>query len=174
MILELSIRNQILTSTYKINRNKTFEIYRGFFINPYIYQRYDTKHKGNVIQKIIRSKEIPNNHEKFTKLIHSLYLSNLMDFMLTNKQFYSNKEVLNLFYTIKPANKQEFEQFKKKRALILGLRNDVMHFNFESFEQNREIYLEALTMFEMHIGCKFSESTTLWISAGVAHCAALQ
>lgn len=161
MILEITIRDRLLFATEKIIGNETFKTYKNFFINPYIYKQYDTKYKGNRLQKIIKDKNLLDNHDKFVKLIYSLYLSHLLDFILTNKQFYSNNEILKLFYSIKPGSKKEFEVFKKKRILIQKLRNDIMHFNFESFEQNREEYIEALCIFEIHIGCSICKLHSL-------------
>lgn len=123
-----------------------------FFINPYIYEKYDTRINDNRILKIIKNKNL-NKKEKFVKLINSLYLSHLLDFVLTYKQFYSNAEVLQSFYNLKPRNKEEFKLLRKYKALINNLRNDIMHFNFENYEINKNNYLEALNLFEKHIGC---------------------
>jgi hypothetical protein len=161
MILEITIRNRLLFATQKVNANETYKIFKGFFINPYIYEKYDTRNKGNVLQKIIKNKEIPDNHEKFTKLINSLYLSHLLDFVLNYKQFYLNKEIKNLFYFRKPETNEAYLLLSKKRLLIQKLRNDIMHFNFESFERNRESYTEALCLFEIHIGCSICKLHSL-------------
>lgn len=152
MHLEITIRNRILFSTEKIYGNSSFSEFKNFFINPYVYEQYDTKSKSNRLLKIIKNNEFSNN-EKFIRLINTLYISHLLSFSLKYKQFYSNKEILNLFYFIKPENAQAFKTLRKKSVLIKELRNDIVHFNFENYENNKENYLEALCLFEFHIGC---------------------
>ena len=153
MRLEIILRERLLFSAEKIYGDKTYEIFKEFFINPYIYERYDAKNSGNKILKIIKNKHFKKN-TKFVKLIYSLYLSHLLEFVLTYKQFYSNVKLLECFYKIKPKNKHEFQLLRKKRDLIKNLRNDVIHFNFENYEDNKENYLEALSLFEIHLGCQ--------------------
>lgn len=152
MRLEITLRQNVLCSTEKLYGNYAYVKFKTFFINPYVYEQYDTKNNGNRILKIINDKQIPNNY-KFLKLIHSIYLSHLLDFVLVHKQFYHDYELKKSFYAILPESNKDFKIFSKKRVLIKSLRNTIFHFNFEDYEENKESYLEALSLFELYLGC---------------------
>ncbi|OGI04271.1 MAG: hypothetical protein A2Y25_09365 [Candidatus Melainabacteria bacterium GWF2_37_15] len=159
MSLEITIRTKLLNSVEAVYGTNSFNQFKSFFLNKYVYREYDTR-KGNRLLKIINDNQVSDN-EKFVRLINSIYLSHLLDLVLNYKQFYLNQEIKKTFYYVKPENDKGYKVLSEKRIVIKNLRNDIAHFNFENFVKNRKEYLDALCLFETYIGCNICKLHSL-------------
>jgi len=148
MALEIIIKNKAINSIISVHGDDCLNQFLNFFNGKEIKKHYSNI-KENKIDKIL--KYTLSDREKFKKLIKLIYLNDILKLILTYKQF-CNDDIARLFYAKKPQNRESFEILKTSRFDIRDLRNDIAHYNFERYEQNKPKYLKTLMLFEIHLG----------------------
>ncbi len=86
--------------------------------------------------------------KKFITIINKMYLSDILFIVLHCEQF-QKEEITGNFYFKVP---EKFGVLINAKSSLLNLRNAIAHFNFKDYEKNKHEYLDALLLFEVHIG----------------------
>ncbi len=149
MRLELRIKQQLIKSLLPVYKENILNTFNKFFTNKNRLERYQTT-TGNIILSILKNPQITDIN-KFKKLINKLYLSDILVLVLNCKQFQLD-EISNAFYYKKP---EKYSFLINAKQDLQNLRNSVAHYNFKDYEQNKNVYNEALLIFEEYIGSSF-------------------
>lgn len=149
MALEIIIKEKATFSIISVYGDECLDKFSNFFNNKSVLKHYSDNY-DNKITSILRQNL--SEKEKFKKVFNLLYLNHVLKLTLTYKQF-CNEDIARLFYFKKPEN---FKSLKDSKNHIRDLRNDIAHYNFNRYEQNKQLYLKALMLFEIHIGCSIA------------------
>jgi len=101
----------------------------------------------NYIKDLLNSKQ--KDFKKIKILTEILYLRDFLNILTTYKLIYNNPMFEKNFYCLKPS----FNDVKKYSIRLANLRNSVMHFNFEDYEERRIEYVETLRFWEQQLSC---------------------
>lgn len=142
MRLELLIKEKAFLAIINCYGANSFEVFADFFTGLFSSKKYPGEKKN-----LINNNEI-NDNEKFKALVKCLYLPDLLNLILKHPKF-KTSEITDNFYVQLPVN---FNQLKKQRIWLRELRNDIAHYNFSSYAQNKIAYWNALLLFEKHLG----------------------
>ena len=148
MRLETNIKNGLINSLLPYYKEDIINQFNNFFTNKKRLERYKNK-DINKISSIIKNPQINSNSKKFISLINNvLYLSDLIFIFLYCEQF-RKSEIIDKFYYNVP---QKYEKLISAKENLLSLRNTIAHFKFKDFQVHKNEYLEALKIYEFHIG----------------------
>jgi hypothetical protein len=154
MALEIVVKERIVDSCLTIFGNDVLDEFNNFFNNKHILKCYNDG-ESNRIKRILFSEQTKN--DKFINLINILYLNHLLRLILTYNQF-KKEEITQILYYKKP---EKFQKLIDSKNLIKDLRNDIAHYNFKRYEENKQEYLKALILFEIHLGCNLAALSEL-------------
>lgn len=149
LYLEITMKDRVKRSCLQVYGENSITEFTNFFQNKNILKHYGDRN-SNKIKQILNSKQ--TKKEKFINLIDTLYLNHLLRLILTYNQF-CTEEIAEIFYYKKP---EKYQILKDSKNIIRDLRNDVAHFNFERYENNKQEYFKALILFEIHLGCNLA------------------
>ena len=149
MDLELRLKHRFLQTLLSVFKDKAF--YR---ITPFLKKkfknRYVKKNKDKQRDKLI---DLINSNKSDTAKLHQFiqmaYLSDIMTILKECKPIYQDSNFSNKFYCYKI----KFNNLKRYAALLVKLRNNIMHFNINSYRQNKKEYLIALSYWEKQVMC---------------------
>lgn len=146
MNLELLMKSKVISSMLPFYKEQIINLLYKFFTEKHRLERYNNKN-GNIILSILRNNQTLAVN-KFKYLINILYLSDILVLILNCKEFYP-EEITNNFYLVRP---EKFGLLIDAKENLTNLRNVIAHYNFKDYKKNRNNYLEALFLFEKHIG----------------------
>lgn len=158
--LELQIKHKICDSVLSYTTTNLFQEFNQFLWNPKIYEQYRNS-KGNNQFIEIRDGIIPEK-DKFVKLVNILYLRHAL-WMIFNEKIFRNPVVKYAFYNIVPT---EFKDLLKNRKNLVNLRNSIAHYDFNDYQINKIKYMEALILYEIHIGCSIGKYSMIPANLG--------
>ena len=143
MRLEMQMKQKLISSTLSYYKDNVIIEFQKFFYNKERLARYNHK-TGNSFLAILKNPQIQNESQKFIKLVNIMYLSDILFLFLCCRQF-RKPEIISKFYLKTP---EKYGPLLNSRNILLELRNAIAHYNFRDFEQNRDKYIAALTLFE--------------------------
>lgn len=143
MRLEMQIKKKVISAVLAYYKDDVIKIFERFFYNKDRLARYNNK-TGNAFLAILKNPQILTDSQKFIRLVNVMYLSDVLFLVLCCEQFRKD-EIVKTFYYKKP---EKYGLLTKSFRTLLELRNAVAHYNFKNFEQNRNEYIESLTLFE--------------------------
>lgn len=147
MRLEMLIKKKLISSLLGFYGDNVVTKFEKFFYNKERLKRYAHK-TGNSFIAILKNPQITKESQKFIRLINIMYLSDLLFIFLCCEQFRENEIIKNFYFNVP----EKYGSLVKNRQLLLDLRNAIAHYNFKDYEQNRQDYLDALVLFEKHLG----------------------
>lgn len=147
MRLEMQLKKMLISSVLNYYKDDVINVFQKFFNNKDRLSRYSHKN-GNSFLAILKNPQITTDSQKFIRLVNIMYLSDILFMVLCCEQF-RREEIINNFYFKVP---EKYGKLTSSRQKLLDLRNDIAHYNFKDYEQNRKEYLDALLMFEIHMG----------------------
>lgn len=146
MRLEIQIKRMLISSLLAYYKDDIILSFEKFFYNKERIRRYTNKF-GISYLAILKNPQM-QNHKKFIHIINKLYLSDILFLMLHCEQF-RKPEITNNFYFKIP---EKFGTLISAKESLLNLRNAIAHYNFKDYEKNKYGYLDALILFEVHMG----------------------
>lgn len=147
MRLEMQLKKMLISSVIAYYKDDVINVFEKFFYNKNRLSRYAYK-DGNSFLAILKNPQITKGSQKFIQLVNIMYLSDILFMVLCCEQF-RREEIINNFYFKVP---EKYGKLMSSRQKLLDLRNDIAHYNFKDYEQNRQEYLDVLLMFEVHMG----------------------
>ena len=147
MRLEMQLKRMLISSVIAYYKDDVINVFEKFFYNKNRLSRYAYK-DGNSFLAILKNPQITKGSQKFIQLVNIMYLSDILFMVLCCEQF-RREEIINNFYFKVP---EKYGKLISSRQKLLDLRNDIAHYNFKDYEQNRQEYLDVLLMFEVHMG----------------------
>lgn len=156
MRLEMQIKRMLISSVLTYYKDDVINVFEQFFYNKDRLNRYNHK-TGNAFLAILKNPQVPKGSQKFIRLVNIMFLSDALFLFLCCKQFHKT-EIVNNFYAKVP---EKFGLLTKSRLLLIDLRNTIAHYNFKDYEQNKYDYLDALLLFEIHMGSNIKGITKL-------------
>lgn len=147
MRLEMQIKRMLISSVLAYYKDDVINVFNKFFYNKDRLSRYNHK-TGNSFLAILKNPQITKGSQKFIKLVNIMFLSDVLFLILCCEQF-RKEEIIQNFYFRTP---EKFGMLRASRQLLLDLRNAIAHYNFKDYEQNKQDYLDALLLFEVHMG----------------------
>ncbi len=150
MRLELKIKQNAYIAVKKYYKDGSLEAFDKFFNNKRRKRRY-TNDRCNKLELIINNGNL-GQLEKIKKLINTLYLSDILNFVLKTQQF-KKSEIDSVFYCKIPDGYKILEDCIKNLTL---LRNCIAHYNFGLYKKNKKAMLDSLFLFETHMGCNIA------------------
>lgn len=144
MRLELLMKEKAFHAIFNYYGEASLITFEKFFNSR--LAKYQTG-SYNPLRELLFNK-FESSKDLFKKLIWGLYFSDLLELILVYKQF-AKPEITKDFYVEIP---EKFGKIVKSRLLLRKLRNDIAHYNFVSYEENKKEYWDALFLFEKHMG----------------------
>lgn len=150
--LELLLKWKIIDCVTLIYRNNSISTFSKFFSNKKIIEKYYNDKGVNSFLSIINDESLPEA-ARFINIIPILHLRHILMFIFHEEAF-RIPAIQKRFYDKVP---QTFSNLRKNCKNLINLRNDIAHFNFKRYRENKVNYHEALILFEMHIGCSLGK-----------------
>ena len=148
MRLEAQLKKMLISSLLAYYKEDVINIFQNFFSNRERLARYNNK-SGNSMLAILKNPQITLQSKKFIRLVNIMYLSDILFLVLCCEEFRKD-EIINNFYFKKP---EKFGLLNNNRENLINLRNAIAHYKFKDYRKNKHAYLDALLLFEVHIGC---------------------
>ena len=146
MRLEILMKHSLINSVISYYNDDSLKIFNKFFYNKKRQERYQNN-KGNSFLAILKNPQLIDR-QKFIQLVNIMYFSDILFLVLCCKEFFV-PEITKKFYHQVP---EKFSRLVKARHVLQDLRNVIAHYNFKDYEQNKQCYVEALLLFEIHMG----------------------
>lgn len=150
--LELLLKWKMIDCVTLVYRNNAISAFSKFFSNEKIINKYFNDKGANTFMSILNDESLPES-ARFINIIPILHLRHILMFIFHEEAF-RVPSIQNRFYDKIP---QTFSELRKKSKDLINLRNDIAHFNFKRYRENKINYHEALILFEMHIGCSLGK-----------------
>ena len=146
MRLEILMKHSLVSSVVAYYKENSFKVFNKFFYNKKRQERYQNN-KGNSFLAILKNPQL-TDIQKFTQLVNIMYFSDILFMVLCCKEFFQ-PEITEKFYFKVP---EKFSGLVQARHVLQDLRNAIAHYNFKDYEQNKQRYVDALLLFEIHMG----------------------
>lgn len=158
MDIELCLKTSFATAMSISAKDKKFFRLIPAFTNSkiieltkYNYKKYNQNQKietRNRLKDIISSSKIDD--EKFKEFIKIAYLSDILSLISKHNLIYKNPLFNNNFYT----KKYSLNEIKAYSSRLGKLRNVIMHFDIETYKNNKIEYVKTLAFWETQLRCK--------------------
>lgn len=139
--IEITLKQKMfyaLTQTYPKNE---FSRLIPYLQNQISQQKYIQKDR-NKIKDLINSNN-PQN-EKLAKFLKMAYLIDVLNILTDYKQIRKDKKFRKNFYN----QQQDLNIIKKHVSSLNTLRNAIMHFDFNTYKENKTVWLDTLNYWE--------------------------
>lgn len=105
------------------------------------------KKSRDLLMDLIKSKKI--EEEKLNEFVNMAYLSDLLKILTDNPAIYRDMTFNRNFY----CKRVIFNELKKYASLLKKLRNAIMHFDINTYKQNKINFIKALGYWELQLNC---------------------
>lgn len=149
MDIELRLKGRL-----KFALNATFPNRMFFRLTPFLLTNFKNRYiegfgkkSRDLLMDLIKSKKI--EEEKLDQFVNMAYLSDLLKILTDNPAIYKDMNFNKNFY----CQKVLFNDLKKYASLLKKLRNAIMHFDINTYKQNKIGFIKALSYWELQLNC---------------------
>lgn len=141
MDVEITLKQRLLFSLIQTYPNNAFARLIPYLENQIPYKKY--LHKGrNRIKDIILSNKLQS--EKLANFLNIAYLIDVLNILTEYSKIRKDKRFRANFYK----HSVDLNTIKQHSAALNSLRNTIMHFDIGTYNENKKIWLEALSFWE--------------------------
>lgn len=146
MRLEYHMKHSATHALISYYEDDVLNVMLKFFNQKRRRKRYMRNDKC-IIDDILNNSNF-DDKKKFSLLVNTLYLSDILTLTLQTDQF-KKIEILNNYYSKIP---DDIHDLDKNKSDLINLRNCIAHYNFSLYDKNKMKYLETLYIYEVHLG----------------------
>lgn len=149
MDIELRLKERLKFSLTATFPNRMFYRIQPFLLKNF-KSRYVTglgKNSRDMLMDLINSNKF--EEEKINMFVNMAYLSDLLKILTDYPAIYKDKNFNKNFY----CQRTVFNDLKKYASLLKRLRNAIMHFDINTYKQNKVNFLKALGYWEIQMNC---------------------
>ncbi|MBP3925072.1 hypothetical protein J6E39_07520 [bacterium] len=149
MDIELKLKEKLKFALHVTFPNRMFYRLTPFILKNFTgrYTEGFGKKSRDLLIDLVKSKKI--EEEKLNQFVNMAYLSDLLKILTDEPAIYRDMNFNKNFY----CQNVLFNDLKKYASLLKKLRNAIMHFDINTYKQNKIAFINALGYWELQLNC---------------------
>lgn len=139
--IETTLKQKMYFALIETYPNSAFSRLIPYLENKINYKKY-IQNGRNLIKDLIESKKTQD--EKLTKFLNNAYLIDVLNILTEHAKIRKDKNFRRTFYI----NVPDLNVLKQQVSSLNTLRNAIMHFDVNTYNENKIVWLSTLTYWE--------------------------